>query len=50
MQYRTLGATGWSLTGEDEKHIDTVVPCGEHNGKGYNDQQYPVRGRVVAID
>ena len=43
-----LGATGWSLTGEDERQIDALVPRGEHTGKGYNDPQYPVRGRVLA--
>ena len=42
-----LGATGWALTVEDEKRIDALVPRGEHTGKGYNDPQYPVRGRVV---
>ena len=42
-----LGAAGWSLTAEDEKQIDALVPRGEHTGKGYNDPQYPVRGRVV---
>jgi aryl-alcohol dehydrogenase-like predicted oxidoreductase len=40
-----LGALGWSLTPEDEKAVDALVPPGEHTGKGYNDPAYPVRGR-----
>ena len=43
-----LGASGWSLTAEDERQIDALVPRGEHTGKGYKDPQYPVRGRVLA--
>jgi len=43
-----LGAVGWSLTAQDERQIDALVPRGEHTGKGYNDPQYPVRGRVLA--
>lgn len=42
-----LGALGWSLTPEDEKAVDALVPPGEHTGKGYNDPAYPVRGRVT---
>ena len=42
-----LGASGWSFAAEDEKAVDALVPRGEHTGKGYNDPQYPVRGRVV---
>ncbi len=42
-----LGALGWSLTSEDEKAVDALVPPGEHTGKGYNDPAYPVRGRVT---
>jgi aryl-alcohol dehydrogenase-like predicted oxidoreductase len=43
-----LGAIDFSLTPEDEARVDSLVPRGEHTGKGYNDPQYPVRGRVTA--
>ena len=40
-----LGALDVTVTVEDEAAIDALVPPGEHTGKGYNDPQYPVRGR-----
>lgn len=33
---------------EDEAVVNSLVPLGEHTGKGYNDPNYPVRGRAVA--
>jgi aryl-alcohol dehydrogenase-like predicted oxidoreductase len=42
-----LGALGWTLAPEDERAVDALVPRGEHTGKGYNDPQYPVRGRML---
>jgi hypothetical protein len=35
-------------TPTDGKRIDSLVRHGEHTGKGYDDPQYPVRGRVIA--
>ncbi len=43
-----LGALGWSFTHEDEKAIDKLVPPGEHTGMGFNDPNFPVRGRPTA--
>ena len=40
-----LGALDVDITEEDEATIDALVPRGEHTGKGYNDPQYPARGR-----
>ncbi len=34
-----------ALTPEDEAAVDRLVPPGEHTGWGFNDPQYPVRGR-----
>jgi aryl-alcohol dehydrogenase-like predicted oxidoreductase len=34
-----------TITPEDEAFIDTIVPPGEHSGKGFQDPQYPVTGR-----
>ena len=41
-----LGALEMNITAEDEAAIDALVPPGEHTGKGYNDPQYPARGRL----
>ena len=30
---------------EDEAFIDSVIPPGEHSGKGFQDVAYPVTGR-----
>ena len=34
-----------TLTEEDEAFIDSLVPPGEHSGKGFPDTQYPIIGR-----
>lgn len=34
-----------NLTAEDEAFVDTLVPPGEHSGKGFQDPAYPVTGR-----
>jgi aryl-alcohol dehydrogenase-like predicted oxidoreductase len=36
-----------TVTAEDESIVDSLVPPGEHTGKGYHDPNYPVRGRVT---
>lgn len=36
-----------TITEDDEKAIDQLVPPGEHTGKGYNDPAYPVLGRQL---
>jgi len=33
------------VTEEDEAFIDSLVPRGEHSGKGFQDTQYPIAGR-----
>ena len=43
-----LGSLDCTLTADDETAIDTLVPLGEHTGKGYNDPAYPVLGRIRA--
>jgi aryl-alcohol dehydrogenase-like predicted oxidoreductase len=40
-----LGALDVTLTTDDESAVDAIAPKGEHTGHGYNDPQYPVRGR-----
>ena len=40
-----LGSLNVTITPEDEHAIDQLVPPGEHTGYGFNDPQYPVRGR-----
>jgi len=34
-----------AITPEDEAFIDSLVPPGEHSGKGFNDPAYPVTAR-----
>jgi hypothetical protein len=34
-----------SITADDERFIDALVPPGEHSGKGFQDPQYPITGR-----
>jgi aryl-alcohol dehydrogenase-like predicted oxidoreductase len=34
-----------TITEEDERVVDELVPLGEHSGKGFQDPQYPVLGR-----
>ncbi|MFI5420318.1 MAG: aldo/keto reductase [Nitrososphaerales archaeon] len=41
-----LGALDFSITTDDEKKVDELVPPGEHTGKGYINPDYPVRGRM----
>jgi aryl-alcohol dehydrogenase-like predicted oxidoreductase len=33
------------VTGADERFVDSLVPPGEHSGKGFQDTAYPVTGR-----
>ena len=35
------------ITDEDEAFIDSLVPPGEHTGKGFQDPLYPITGRPV---
>lgn len=42
-----LGALEVRLTEEDERAVDELVPPGWHTGKGFNDPNYPIRGRFV---
>lgn len=34
-----------TMTPEDETFVDSLVPPGEHSGKGFQDPQYPILGR-----
>ncbi|GIW78994.1 MAG: oxidoreductase [Gemmatales bacterium] len=40
-----LQALQCQITAEDEDFVDKLVPPGEHTGWGFNDPNYPVRGR-----
>jgi len=40
-----LGCLGWDISQKALDEIDALVPPGEHTGWGFNDPQYPVRGR-----
>lgn len=40
-----LGCLEISLASEDEAFVDTLVPVGEHSGKGFQDPAYPITGR-----
>ncbi|MDX1946741.1 MAG: aldo/keto reductase [Pirellulaceae bacterium] len=40
-----LGALAVSITAEDEAFVDSLVPPGEHSGKGHQDPLYPITGR-----
>ncbi|MDH7568554.1 MAG: aldo/keto reductase [Armatimonadota bacterium] len=42
-----LGCLSLTVTPEDERDVDALVPPGEHTGWGFNDPAYPVRGRPV---
>ena len=33
------------ITPEDEAFVDSLVPVGEHSGKGFQDSAYPITGR-----
>jgi aryl-alcohol dehydrogenase-like predicted oxidoreductase len=41
-----LRAFDCAINSDDEAVVDRLVPPGEHTGKGYNDPNYPVRGRA----
>lgn len=40
-----LNVQGVQITAEDEAFVDSLVPPGEHSGKGFQDPAYPVLGR-----
>jgi aryl-alcohol dehydrogenase-like predicted oxidoreductase len=40
-----FGGLSVSITAADEELIDSLVPPGEHTGKGYQDVAYPITGR-----
>ena len=40
-----LGCLDVQITPEDETFIDSLVPPGEHTGKGFQDSAYPILGR-----
>ena len=40
-----LGCLEINVTDEDEALVDSLVPPGEHSGKGFQDPAYPVTGR-----
>lgn len=40
-----MGALNIEITAEDEAFVDSVIPPGEHSGKGFQDSAYPVLGR-----
>ena len=40
-----MQALSVEITDEDEQFIDTLVPPGEHSGKGFQDTAYPITGR-----
>ncbi|MFO0919630.1 MAG: aldo/keto reductase [Planctomycetaceae bacterium] len=41
-----LNGPGVEITPEDEAFVDSLVPPGEHSGKGFQDPAYPVLGRL----
>lgn len=43
-----LGALEFTITDQDEKFVDELVPPAEHTGKGYHNPDYPVRGRPAS--
>ena len=40
-----IGCLEVTITDEDEAFIDSLIPTGEHSGKGFQDETYPVTGR-----
>ncbi|HUG92383.1 MAG TPA: aldo/keto reductase [Planctomycetaceae bacterium] len=40
-----VGCLGVQVTADDEAFVDSLVPAGEHSGKGFQDPLYPVTGR-----
>jgi aryl-alcohol dehydrogenase-like predicted oxidoreductase len=41
-----LGCLDVEVTPDDEAFIDGLVPPGEHSGKGFQDELYPITGRA----
>ena len=44
-----LAALSVKITPEDETFVNSLVPPGEHSGKGFNDPLYPVTGRARIV-
>jgi aryl-alcohol dehydrogenase-like predicted oxidoreductase len=44
----SLPALDVTLTADDERAVDDLVPKGWKSGRGYNDPNYPIRGRPTA--
>lgn len=40
-----LGCLNVEITAEDEAFVNSLVPVGEHTGKGHQDPLYPITGR-----
>jgi aryl-alcohol dehydrogenase-like predicted oxidoreductase len=40
-----LGCLDVEITDADEDFVDSLVPPGEHSGRGFQDEQYPITGR-----
>lgn len=40
-----IGCLNVEITADDEAFIDSLVPPGEHSGKGFQDTAYPITGR-----
>ena len=40
-----FAALNVNITAEDEAFVDSLIPPGEHSGKGFQDVAYPVTGR-----
>ena len=41
-----MNGQGVSITPDDEAFVDSLIPPGEHSGKGFQDPAYPVLGRL----
>lgn len=44
-----LACQSVNITEADERFIDSLVPPGEHSGKGFQDPQYPLTGRPTRL-
>lgn len=40
-----IGCLEVAITGDDEAFVNSLVPIGEHSGKGFQDSAYPITGR-----
>ena len=40
-----MGCLEVTITDEDEAFVNSLVPTGEHSGKGFQDEAYPITGR-----